>query len=70
MHMKEARNQIRKTTDLIVGTVGLGVAGAAGAGITGTAGTVLRSGVLPMAGLGMMQRAAPSYSTRRRRRRK
>ena len=65
------KRQVDKTTSLIVGTVGLGVAGAAGAGIPGMAGTIVRTGALPMAGLGLMADAAPSgYSRAPRRKRR
>ena len=59
------KNQIKKTTDLVIGTVGLGVASASAAGLPGLPGTVVRTGALPMAGLGLMASAAPRVPTRR-----
>ena len=57
------KSQMRKTTDLITGTIGLSVASGAAAGLPGMAGTIVRGGALPMAGLGLMAQAAPSGST-------
>ena len=55
-----AKSQIRKTTTLVTGIVGLSVGSAAAAGLPGMAGTIVRGGALPMAGLGLMAEAAPS----------
>ena len=62
------KSQMRKTTDLIGGVVGLSVASGAAAGLPGMAGTIVRGGALPMAGLGLLAEAAPSgsYGARRR----
>lgn len=64
----QIKRQVDKTTSLIVGTVGLSVAGAAGSGLTGTAGTIFSSGVMPMGALGLMADAAPRERTYRVRR--
>jgi len=55
-----AKSQIRKTTDLVTGIVGLSVGSSVAAGLPGMAGTIVRGGALPMAGLGLMAEAAPS----------
>ena len=67
--VNSTKSQIRKTTNLVTGIVGLSVGSAAAAGLPGMAGTIVRTGALPMAGLGLMAEAAPggySGSTRRR----
>ena len=69
--MVSTKPQIKKTTDLVIGTVGLSVASSAAAGLPGLAGTVVRGGALPMAGLGLMADAAPrGYSSGRRKKTK
>ena len=62
------KSQMKKTTDLITGTIGLSVASAAAAPLPGLAGTIVRGGALPMAGMGLLVEAAPrgSYGGTRR----
>ena len=66
------KSQMKKTTDLITGTIGLSVASAAAAPLPGLAGTIVRGGALPMAGMGLLVEAAPSgsYGARRRKTRR
>jgi len=56
------KSQMKKTTDLITGTIGLSVASGAAAGLPGMAGMIVRGGALPMAGMGLLVEAAPSGS--------
>jgi len=71
MGKKIIKQQVDRTMGLVTGVVGLGVAGGASAGLTGTAGTIVRSGALPMAGLGLMADAAPrGYGGTRRKAKK
>lgn len=67
MSKRIIREQVDRTMGLVTGVVGLGVAGGAAAGLGGTAGTIVRTGALPMAGLGLMADAAPSVSRYSRR---
>jgi len=66
------KSQMRKTTDLIGGVVGLSVASSVAAPLPGLAGTIVRGGALPMAGMGLLVDAAPSgsYGARRRKTRR
>lgn len=67
--MVSTKSQMKKTTNLVTGIVGLSVGSSVAAGLPGMAGTIVRGGALPMAGLGLMADAAPggySGSTRRR----
>ena len=58
--VNSTKSQIRKTTNLVTGIVGLSVGSSMAAGLPGMAGTIVRGGALPMAGLGLMAEAAPS----------
>jgi hypothetical protein len=62
--MVSTKSQIKKTTNLVTGIVGLSVGSSVAAGLPGMAGTIVRTGALPMAGLGLMAEAAPSEYSR------
>ena len=62
--------QVRKTTDLVTGVVGLGVAGAVGATLPGLPGVITMGGTLPIAATSLMGVAGKDYSKKKRRRKK